>query len=258
MANMSSTDRNTPVSMVARVDAILSEFQRRGPLLTPADICRATGLPKASVSRIVAELLEHGILERSGKQLRLGIRLFELGVMAVGPRDLTRLAAQHMAHLRAATKQTVHLATLDGSEVVYVQILRSSTAPRLPSRVGGRLPAYATGVGKALLALLPDEELEDALPDELDKLGPNTITSRDELHAELARIRADGIAFENRESSADLGCAAAAIVGFDNRPFAAISITVHMGSVPLDTLGPAVSTAAQTISADAKRFRISG
>ncbi len=243
--------------MIGRVDQILNAFQLWGPLMSPGDIRRVTGLPKATVSRIVSELVEHRILEYSGRQLRLGIRLFELGVMAVGPRDLNRLAAHRMAHLRAATGQTVHLAALDGREVVYVQILRSSTSPPLPSRVGGRLPAYATGVGKALLAWLPDAEIENSLPDKLEALGPNTITSRSRLLVELDRIRKAGVAYERQESSDDLACAAAAIMGYDNRPIAAISITVHIGSVSLDTLGPAVATTAETISADAKRFRIS-
>lgn len=253
---MSSTERNAPTTMLGRVDQVLVAFQDLGPDLTASEVCRATGLPKATVSRIVAELIERNYLESSGRSLRLGIRLFELGVLAAGPRDIARLAAQHAKHLRAVTGQTIHLAVLHGTEVVYVQILRSKTAPALPSRVGGRLPAHATGVGKALLSRLTEDEIEDIFPETLASVTAKTITSRTRLLAQLKTIRQAGIAYEERESSPDLACVAAPIVGVDDRAIAAISITVHIGSETLELLGPAVATTAKAISAGAKRFNI--
>lgn len=124
--------------MIGRVDAILSAFRARDHSLGVSEIARRSGIPKASVSRIVAELVDRCVLERAGRELRFGIRLFELGERAGRPRALRRLALAHMSDLRNATHQTVHLAVLEDAEVVYIEILPSRTTPPLPSRVGGR------------------------------------------------------------------------------------------------------------------------
>jgi len=250
---MRSTERNN-ASMIGRVDAILSTFRIRRSL-SVSEISRQAGLSKAATSRIVAELVDRRILERSGRELRLGIRLFELGEQATRPNDLRRLALVHMADLRTATRQTVHLAVLEGNEVVYIEILRSRTSPPLPSRVGGRLPAYATGVGKALLAHTPAEQLESLIPNPLASVGPRTVSDRALLLRQLAQIRASGVAYEREEAAPLLGCAASAIIGSDGLPIAALSVSVRLDLVDLGTIGPAVATSANAISREAVRYR---
>ncbi len=241
--------------MIARVDAVLGLFQSGVRALGVSEIARRTGISKAAVSRIAADLVEHRFLERVPGGLRLGVRLFELGSQAAGPSDLRRLAFATMADLRSATKQTVHLAVLEGSDVVYIEILRSRFTPPLPSRVGGRLPAYATGVGKALLAHLPEERLAAALPERLTPVGPRTITDRAVLSRRLAEVREIGFAYEREESAPLIGCAAAPVFDADDRPIAAVSISVHLDAVELGTLGAAVSTAAHAISRQAAQHQ---
>jgi IclR family transcriptional regulator, acetate operon repressor len=153
-----------------------------------------------------------------------------------------------MADLREATHQTIHLAVLDGVEVVYVEILRSRNMPRLPSRVGGRLPAHATGVGKALLACAPADVIDKVVATGLPAVGPRTIRNSEVLRQQLKRITASGIAYEHEESGPGVVCVACAIHHGDGEPVAAISASGWAGKVDLRRVGPAVHTTALSIT----------
>ena len=97
-----------------------------------------------------------------------------------------------MRDLHEATSETVHLAVLDGAEVVYVAIRPGRHGPRLPSRVGGRMPAHATGVGKAILAFSPPEVAAALIDAGLERRTPRTIADPGALRRELTRIRGSG------------------------------------------------------------------
>jgi len=144
----------------------------------------------------------------------------------------------------------VHLAVLVGTEVMYVEIVRSRNAPRMPSEVGGRLPAHAAGVGKALLAFSPEPVVQAVLAGGLPAVGPRTITAPGLLMRELRRIRESGIAYESEESGPGVGCAASPILGPDGQPVAAMSISGWSGKLDLRRVGPAVKTAALALSRD--------
>lgn len=234
--------------MIDRISTILLAYSHDERELTVSELARRTGIPKASVSRIAADLVAHGFLEREGGALRLGIRLFELGQQASRSVDLRRAAFPAMSELMKATGQTVHLAVLEGTEVVYVQILRSRLTPPLPSRVGGRLPAHATGVGKALLAYAPDDVMDELLARPLAAIGPRTIIDPQQLRQQLAGVRENRLAYELEESAANVGCAAAPILGARGDAIAAISVSVHLSITDVTKMGPAVSTAARSLS----------
>lgn len=234
--------------MVARVTAILDAFQPRDDDLGVSELARRTGLPKSTVSRIVQELIDHQFLERSGVGVRLGLRLFELGESATRPRDLRKLALASMSDLRGALNLTVHLAVLERNEVVYLEILRARGTPPLPSRVGGRMPAYATGVGKALLAWSDPSVVDDIVAQGLAPVGPKTITDPDRLRRELARIRTSGVAYEREESGSGIACAATAIRTSDGHPVVAMSAAGWSRGFDARRVGLAVQTAAQAVS----------
>ncbi len=234
--------------MIGRVTTVLMAYTHDERELTVSELSRRTGIPKASTSRIAAELVEHGLLERDGAQLRLGIRLFELGQQASRSTDLRRAAFPTMSELMKATGQTVHLAVLEGREVVYIQILRSRLTPPLPSRVGGRLPAHATGVGKALLAYADTAVLDELFDIELERIGPRTIVDPARLQRELTAIRENRLAYEVEESAANVACAAAPILDSRGSAIAAISVSVHLTLTDVTKMGPAVSTAARALS----------
>jgi IclR family transcriptional regulator, acetate operon repressor len=234
--------------MVGRVTAILDAFHPRDDDLGVSELARRTGLPKSTVSRIVQELVEYQFLEHSGVGVRLGLRLFELGESATRPRDLRKLALASMSDLRGALNLTVHLAVLERAEVVYIEILPARGTPPLPSRVGGRMPAYATGVGKALLAWSAPTVVDDIIAQGLAPIGPNTITDPDRLRRELARIRANGIAYEREESGVGIACAATAIRMSDGHPVVAMSAAGWSQDFDVRRVGLAVQTAAQALS----------
>lgn len=255
---MRSTERDTADgvdrSMIHRVASIMGAFKGSDRALSVSEIGRRSGIPKASASRIINELIEVGFLERTGVKVGLGMRLFELGERATRPSDLKKFALPSMAELRNATRQTVHLAVLEGSEVVYIQILRSSLTPPLPSRVGGRLPAYATGVGKALLAFSRQSVVDEILSKPLKAIGPRTITNPETLRSQFAEIRENRVAFEREENTANVGCAAAPILDYESKPIAAISISGHLDHIDLPRLGPAIATSAMALTREAARI----
>ncbi|MEU7633770.1 IclR family transcriptional regulator [Nocardia sp. NPDC049220] len=211
------------------------------------ELARRTGIPKASVSRLVKEMEGVGLFERQGTKVGLGLRLFELGERASRRRSVREIALPFLADLREATRQTVHLAILDGTDVVYVEILRGRDAPPLPSGVGGRLPAHATGVGKALLAGSPPASFDAVVAAGLTRLGPRTITAPGPLVRQLRRIAASGLAYEFEESAPGVACVASAI-RLDSRPIAAVSASGWIGKVDIRRVGPAVHTTALSIT----------
>lgn len=245
---MRSDERNGGTSVVARVAALLGAFDGHEQTLGVSELARRTGLAKTTVHRLAQELVEQGLLETDAGSLRLGLRLYELGERAAQHRNLRDIALPHMADLREATRQTVHLAVLQGTDVVYIQILRSRSAPRMPSRVGGRLPAHATAVGKALLAFAPPEVIDEVIAHGLHPLGPRTTTAPGLLRRELARIRTSGIATEHEESAAGTVCAASAVLDRDGTPRASLSISGWIGQLNIKRMEPAVRTAALALS----------
>ncbi|MEV7649119.1 IclR family transcriptional regulator [Arthrobacter sp. NPDC089319] len=243
---MRTADWNTTSSVLERASKILAVFSPDRRSIGVSELSRRTGLPKSTVSRLVSELVELDYLERQGTRLALGLALFELGQLAATPQALRQSAIATMADLRNATGQTVHLAVLSGSEVVYIEILRGRAMPRLPSRVGGRMPAYATGVGKALLAFSSEEVIESVISAGLRPVGPKTITDPERLRRELVRIAKTGLAYEHEESAADISCAASPVLAGD-APAAAISVSGKNGLLDIRRIGPAVHTAALTL-----------
>jgi IclR family transcriptional regulator, acetate operon repressor len=247
-ALMCPAERNIADSAVARVAAVLGAFDATHAKLRVSEIGRRADLPKATTSRLVQHLVAYGFLERDGAVLHLGTRMFEFGELASRHRNLREIALPYMADLREATRQTVHLAVLDGNEVVYVEILRSKDAPKMPSHVGGRLLAHASSLGKALLAFSDPSVVDEVCGRPLRPVGPRSITAPGLLRRELGRIRATGLAYESEESGPGVGCVGSPILGADGRPVAAMSISGWSGRLNLRRVAPAVRTAALAMS----------
>ncbi|MEV5412272.1 IclR family transcriptional regulator [Thermopolyspora sp. NPDC052614] len=235
-------------SYLHRVAAVLDAFRAEDDEVSAAELARRTGLPKSTVHRIVLALIEEGLLERRGQEVRLGLKLFEIGQRVPRQRVLRDAALPYMSDLREATRQTIHLAVLEGSEVVYVEILRSSGGPDMPSRVGGRLPAHATGVGKAIMAFSPPEVVHRILDGGLARVSERTITAPGLFVKELDRIRRDGVAYDREESGHGIVCAAGPVLGRDGEVLGALSASGWSARMRLDRVAPAVHTAALALS----------
>jgi IclR family transcriptional regulator, acetate operon repressor len=237
-----------PNSVLGRAFTLLTAFRVGDAELTLAELCRRTGLPKATAHRLLAELAAWDVVERTPTGLRLGMRLFELGQLAPHQRGLREAAAPFLADLFEATHETVHLAVLDGVEVVYLHKLDATSGPKVPSRIGGRMPAHCTGVGKAMLAFSPRPVLEQVLAAGLTRRTPRTVIAPGLLDRELAGIREHGVAEEHEESTVGIACVAAPVLDVDGRALAAISITGWANRMDTRRFASAVRTAALGLS----------
>jgi DNA-binding IclR family transcriptional regulator len=213
-----------------------------------SELARRSGLAKTTVFRLVHELAGCGLVEVTSSGVRLGMRLFELGSSVPRQRSLAEAALPFMRDLHVATRETVHLAVLDGAEVVYVAIQHGAHTPRLPSRVGGRMPAHATGVGKAILAFSAPEVAAALIYGGLERRTPRTIAAPGALRRELARIRASGVSFDREESGPGIVCAASPVFGTGGTVAAALSLTGWSSRLDLERVAPAVRTAALALS----------
>lgn len=234
--------------MVGRAFALLSAFRPSDRALSLAELARRTGISKATAHRLLHQMEEYNIVEMSADGVRVGMGLFELGLLASRSVDLREAAAPFLADLHGATGETVHLAVAEGVDVVYVQKLDGRNGPPTDSRVGGRMPAYCTGVGKALLAHAPAERLDAVVRKGLQRRTPRTVVALGLFERELARIRETGVAVEHEESTTGIACVASPITGEHGRVVAAVSITGRANRIDTSRLAPAVRTAALGIS----------
>jgi DNA-binding IclR family transcriptional regulator len=253
MAAVRSTQRDDgPNSVLGRAFTLLSTFRPQDAELSLAELSRRTGIAKPTVHRLVVELDEWGIVERTPRGVRLGMRLFELGQLAPRQRGLREAALPFLNDLYEATHETVHLGVLDGIEVVYVEKLAGRGGPPLPSRIGGRMPTYCTGVGKALLAFSPPGTLRAVVEAGLTHRTPHTIVMPGLLEREIEAVRAHGVAFEYEESTAGIVCAACPVLGADGHALAAISISGWVTALDPTRVAPAIRTAALALSRQLK------
>jgi DNA-binding IclR family transcriptional regulator len=236
-----------PNSVLGRAVSLITAF-RGEPELTLSELARRAGLAKSTAHRLLRELEHWDLVERTDGGIRLGMRLFELGSQVPRQRGLQEAAAPFLADLFEATHETVHLAVLDGLEVVYVQKLAVRRGPKVPSQVGGRMPAYCTGVGKAMLAFGPPEQVDAVLSAGLARRTPRTVVAPGLLRKELARIRERGVALEHEESTVGITCVAAPILDDGGLAVAAVSITGWVNRLDPARLVPAVRTAALGMS----------
>jgi IclR family KDG regulon transcriptional repressor len=215
-----------------------------------SELARRTQLSKSTAHRVLGLLERNGVVERVGTSYRLGARLHELGraVYAPGHERIRDVLLPFLTDLYELTRQTVHLATLHGTDVVYAAKLYGHRPVPAPSRIGGRLPAHCTAVGKVLLAYDP-EAAARVLSEPLYRFTTRTIVDPTGLAAELDRIRQEGVAFDDEESQLGLICVASPVFASDGSAIAALSIAGPRGRI--DTRG--LSTELRRVSAAASR-----
>jgi IclR family pca regulon transcriptional regulator len=216
------------IQSVARALGVLELFDERHPALSAAEIAELTGLNRATAYRFCQTLLGLGYLaEADERRFRPGLKTVTLAQAALSSYELPDLAMPHLRALEQDTGETVNMAVLDGTDVVYLARVLSDRLITLRLTVGSRLPAYATSLGRAILAHLPEEEVESILDrTDMSSLTDRTITDRAALQAELARIREQGFALNDQELSLGLRGVAAPVFGGSGRPIAAINLSL--------------------------------
>ncbi len=213
-ARPSWAGRTQVLTSVANAARLLREFGRGEPQLGVSELARRLGIAKSSAHRITATLAKEGLLERVEETgaYRLSITMQILGASAQAASGLHGAATAALDRLRNLTGETVHLSVLDGLEIVYVERRESPGAVEMFGRIGNRGAAHSTASGKVLLAFLPADELARRLDGvRLARRTPHTITSKDQLQADLALVRARGWAENVNEAQVGFASVAAPI-----------------------------------------------
>ena len=217
------------LSSVKKALELLDHFTVERPELSLAEISREVDAHKSSVFRVLTTLKAAGFLEKdplSGKY-RLGLKILDLAGRVWGRYDIRQIATPYMEELARETGEVIHLAVLDGSDIVYLEKKGQGQVLTVATRLGGRNPAYASSMGKILLADLSKSELKAIFGrGKLEKLTPNTIDEIPKLIEELARIREQGFALDNEETFPGIRCVGAPIRDAGGKVVAAVSVTV--------------------------------
>jgi len=223
---LNSTKSRTRLSSVANSLRLIKAFSEDEYEIGISDLAKRLGLAKSTVHRLASTLLEAGILEQNPADGKYhpGLALFELGTMVRRKMDFTMEARPFLRTLMEKTGETVHLAILDHDSILYIITHESKQALRMGSKVGTRVPAHSTAVGRALLAFQPDEEVERIIARGLPASTPRTIVDAKALHRELATVRARNYAIDDEESEIGLRSIAAPIRIYSGAVIAAISI----------------------------------
>jgi DNA-binding IclR family transcriptional regulator len=217
----------TGESSIARAIRIVAAFTPNDISLPVSEIARRTGLHIATASRLIAELVAHGLLERGpDRAVRPGMRLWELASRASPTLSLRDAAMPYMKDVHAVVGHHVQLGVLKGQEVLFIERLSARDAVVNYSRVAGRLPVHISSSGHVLLAFGPPEA-RDAVPDlPLERFTPSTITSPDAFLEALAETRRRGYALLSGHVHADATGVAVPIRNAMNDVVAALSVVV--------------------------------
>ncbi|HEX4818033.1 MAG TPA: IclR family transcriptional regulator [Nonomuraea sp.] len=241
-------ERNQSASL-RRALAVLEHVRERpGQSLT--QLAEAAGLPKSTVLRLTAPLLEAKLLERDRRTgvFRLGHGTLRLGQSYLATLDLRAVAAEESYRLMGEVRETVHLVVYDPPHVVYIDKVENDHNVRMASRVGSRGPLHSTAVGKAILAWQPDDAVTGLA---LEPRTKHTITDPERLRAELAAVRRRGYAVDDRENEPEVRCVAAPIFNHNDAVTAAISVSglaSRITAARVRDVGPLVAAAAARVS----------
>jgi IclR family transcriptional regulator, acetate operon repressor len=229
-------------AVLTRAFCLLDAFDEKRTRMTIQQIIEITAYPKATVYRLATQLVKAGLLERVAGGYQVGLRVFELGQLAAQRRVLCAASASELQFLREQTHRTTHLAVLCGADILCLEKLDARAQLPLASRRGGRTPALASGMGKALLAYAPQHLVREVLT----RNGLNRSESS-QFERELESVRGNGIAIKGNVKRGGLVCTAAPVLRGDDA-IAAISISGWAQANELPTLADAVRSAASQVT----------
>ncbi|GAB4382427.1 IclR family transcriptional regulator [Albidovulum sp.] len=256
---MTAADRGD--GTVGKALEVLDHVAALGRPVRFAELLEHSRFPKATLYRFVQTLTSQRMLSYDPERqtYALGVRLVRLAHAAWAQSSLAPIARPHLDALSAAVGETVHLAQLDGAHVLYVDKRNAARPVQMFSEAGKVGPAYCTGVGKAMLAHLPEAELERILPQQsFHRFTANTLGDAQALRAELAAIRARGHAFDREEHEPGIICVAVPVLGATGRVLGGLSLTGTTERTSLDELArrvPDLRRTAERIAAEAECWR---
>lgn len=208
--------------------AVIRAFDAEHSELTLSEVARQTGLTRAAARRFLRTLVEIGYMRTDGGKFALRPKILELGYAYLSSLSLPELALPHMEQLVERTHESSSMCVLDGDEIVYVARVPTKRIMAVVIAVGTRFPAYATSMGRVLLAARSDDWLDGFLSSaDLRHLTPHTVTDVRELQAELVRIRQRGWAMVDQELEEGLRSAAVPVRDATGKVVAALNVAVN-------------------------------
>ena len=215
------------VQALDRAFAVLDLLAESETALGLAQVAASLQLHKSTAHRFLMVLERHRMVERTaGGKFRLGLRLFDFGNRAIEQYDLSERAQPHLRRLVAETEETAHLCILEGAHVIYIDKIEPARSVRMITRVGASNPVHCTSVGKAMLAFLPEERLNEVLRrTRFERFTNRTISTAEALKAEIEKTRRRGYAVDDEELEEGLRCIAVPVLDAQRMPVAAVSVS---------------------------------
>jgi IclR family pca regulon transcriptional regulator len=241
------------VQSLERGLAVIRAFDEHNVELTLSDVARSTGLTRAAARRFLLTLADLGYVRTDGRWFALSPRILELGYAYLSSLSLPEVAEPHLERLVAEVHESSSVSVLDGEDIVYVARVPTARIMTVSINVGTRFPAYATSMGRVLLA--EHDDLDGYLERvELLPLSPRTVRSADALRAELAKVRRQGWAMVDQELEEGLRSVAAPLRDRSGTVVAAMNLSAHASRMTIDaarrTLIPPLLATAARIEAD--------
>ena len=238
-----------------RLFQIMELLSVHGRGLQLNEICKATELPKGTASRMLGALIAHGYVAQDveNRKYRLTMRMFQIGSRVADNSGVLRAAQPHLAELAQRSGETVHLVIKMDNEVLYLYKEDGGAGyVRMASYVGLRNPMYCTGVGKSILAYLPEEQQRTIWNNsKIVAYTENTITCIEDLLRESEKIRSKGYALDMEEHEEGVRCIAAPILDVNQNPIAAISLSapaMRLDDARIEELVPIVLETVEKIA----------
>lgn len=235
---------------------VLECLGAEGRELSLTEVSHLTGLPKTTAFKYLYTLKKRGFVTHSEETERygIGLRVWEIGRLASDSLCVREIALPYMRELRDRFNETINLGILDGTQVVYVEMVESRHSLRMRAQLGGRDPAYSTALGKAMLAFLPEEKRREHLPSRLVPRTPKTHTSLKTLNEDLKRTRIRGYARDDGENEEDARCVGAPIFDHSGAVIAAISLSAPATRIDEQREQEVVAAAVRTASEISQRL----
>lgn len=216
------------IQSVDRALKILECFSRRENELGVTEIANKLDLHKSTTFGILSTLENKGYLNQNPEngKYKLGLKLFELGKLVEYGMDLRTSSLPYLKKLVDKYGETAHLAMRDGNQVIYIDKVEGERGIKMSSQVGKRAYMYCTGVGKAILAFMPEKYMEETMKNiEFYSFTPNTIMNATDLKKELRKIRERKYCIDNEEIEVGLRCVAAPIMDYNGEAIGSVSVS---------------------------------
>ncbi len=220
------------VQSLERGLSVITAFGADAPALTLSDVARASGLTRAAARRFLLTLVDLGFVRQDGKLFSLTPKVLGLGYAYLSSQSLPAVAEPHLERLAREVHESSSMSVLDGPDIVYVARVPTSRIMTVAINVGTRFPAYATSMGRALLAGLDDDALDEQLADlRLEAFTDRTVRTVDDLRRRIRETRRQGYALVDQELEYGLRSIAAPVHNRRGAVVAAVNVSSHVSRI---------------------------